>query len=163
MFVQLHVRSSRYHLCCVKRIAGGPPHTKFQRNPSSSFGDTKRGAHVYVYPTINFCKTNQIPIFGAIHPVVSEIRKSRAHVLMCSCAPPLTFVKVLPSGSLTTYQISAQSVLPFPRYREADNICTYARAHVQLCPSHDLRNIYRCLVCKHTPNLFTIGRAIPEL
>ena len=38
-----------------------------------------------------------------------------------------------------------------------------ARAHVLMRPTHNLWNMHRCLVSKHTPNLVTIGRTIPEL
>ena len=59
-------------------------------------------------------------------------------------AAPLTFVKSPDNWSLTTYQISAKSVQPFPRYRKWD---TSARARVQTCPTHDM--MHRCLVSKH--------------
>ena len=69
-------------------------------------------------------------------------------------------VKRLSNGPQTTCQISAQSVQPFPRYRKG---YISARAHVQMYSTHDLGNMHRCLVSKRTPNLATIGRAIPEL
>ena len=82
------------------------------------------------------------PNVSAVRPAVLEVRKrdAIAHMHTCSCTLRVelhvptcltsTFVKCFANGSLTAYQISAQSVQPFPRYEKR---C--ARAHVQLCPT----------------------------
>ena len=49
---------------------------------------------------------------------------------------------------------------PSSRHRNTEK---GARAHVQMYPTHDLFSMHRCLVSKHTPDLVTIGLAIPEL
>ena len=49
------------------------------------------------------------------------------HVRKCRRTPPWTLVKRLANGSLTTHQISAQSVQPFPRYGN------WAYLHVRTC------------------------------
>ena len=103
---------------------------------------------------------NHTQNFSAIRPAVFDIRKNGAHVRAHSYTPPITFVKRLTNESLIMYQISAQSVQPFPRY---GNGGTSARAHVLMYPTHSLCNMHRCLVSKRTSNLVTTGRAIPEL
>ena len=67
--------------------------------------------------------------FRTKHPAV-EIRKRGAYVRTCSCIPPFAFVKRQANGFLTTVQISAQSVKPFPRCGKGG---TSARAHVRKC------------------------------
>ena len=86
----------------------------------------------------------------------------RKGVSMWSCAPPLTFVKSLADRPLTTYKISTQSFKLFPRYGKWGYLHLRG-AHVQMDPTHDLCNMHPGLVCNHTSNLVTIGRAIPEL
>ena len=60
--------------------------------------------------------------------------------------------------SLTAHQISAQSVQPLPRYKKG---C--AGAHVWVHPTDSLCDMHCYLMPKHTPNLVTIARAVPEL
>ena len=43
------------------------------------------------------------------------------------------------------------------------NICTCARAHVQMHNTNDLWDMHRYMVSNHTPHLVTIGPAISEL
>ena len=64
---------------------------------------------------------------------VGETESVRAHVRTCTCTTSLTFVKRQTNGSLTTHQISAQSVQPFPRYLKGVRTC--ARAAI---PHHRL-------------------------
>ena len=47
--------------------------------------------------------------------------------------------------------------------RKTGHICMCARIHAQVLPIHDLCNMHRYLISKHTPNLVTIGQAIAEL
>ena len=70
----------------------------------------------------------------------------------CRCTPALASVKRLANGSLTTYQISAQSILSFPRYGKGAR----ARVHMQMYHTHDLCNMHRYLVSKHARNSVTI-------
>ena len=119
--------------------------------------------HVCTYVTSTFVKhlangsltTHRISA-QSVQPF-RRYAKRGAHVHLCST---MNFARSLASGSLTTHQISAQSVLPFPRYGKGG---TSARAHVQMYPTHDLCNMHRGLVSKHTPNFVTISPSIPEL
>ena len=81
----------------------------------------------------NWSLPTNIPNFSAVRPTVPKIRKRGAHVRTCRCTPPLSSVKRIANWSLTTHQISAQSVQPFPRYGTQGNIYTCARAHVRTC------------------------------
>ena len=81
-----------------------------------------------------------------------------AHVRTCSYAPPLAFAKSLAIGSLTSYQISAQSVQPFARYGKGQHM------HVRKCTTPPMT----CVICitvwsLNIPNFVTIRPSIPEL
>ena len=78
--------------------------------------------------THSYWSPSHTPNFSAVHPAVPEIQKKDAHMLICSCTLRIQmhvrtyltspFVKRLGNGPLTTYQSSAQSILPFPRYEK---------------------------------------------
>ena len=70
------------------------------------------------------------PNFNAIRPYVPEIRKGGTHVRTCTCSPPITSVKRLANGSLSTYKTLAQSIQLFRDKKKG-----WARACVQLCPT----------------------------
>ena len=88
------------------------------------------------------CKTyshwspSHTPNFSAFHPAIPEIQKRNAHMPMCNCTLWVqlhvhtylasSFEKFLANGPLTTYQISAQLVKPFPRYERGVRTCSYA-------------------------------------
>ena len=98
------------------------------------------------------CKTQTIapshaPSFSTIRPAVSEMRKRGACVRapFNFLTPPLTFVKIQTNGSLSTHQISAQSVQPFARYGKWLHLHV-ACAHVQMYRIHDLCIMHRYLV-----------------
>ena len=105
--------------------------------------------------TVKCIAASTVPNFSASRTAVPEIRKMDAHMLTCSCILRVqlhvrtsTFVKHLANGSLITYQISAQSIQPFPRYGKGG---TPARAHVQVYPIHDLCNVHRYFVSGLAP------------
>ena len=132
--------------------------TKFQHNPSSRSRDTDaiRDAHVHLYPTVHFYKTQTNGFLTTYHISAQSIQpfpRYGKRVRTCSSTPSPTFVKRLANGSLTTYQIQHN---PSSRLRDT---------HVRMYPSHDLCNciMHRYLVSNYTPNLVTVGRAIPEL
>ena len=79
------------------------------------------------YKTHGYRSHNYSPNFRTIRRAVLEIRKRGLHVRTCSSTRPVTSVKRLGNVSLTTYQISAQSVQPFPRCRQGG---TSARAAI---------------------------------
>ena len=111
-----------------------------------NFLNAKRNTHPEC-KTHTLWSTNHTPNFSTICLAVPEIRK---WVRTCCCAPFFFCKKSLANGLQTTHQISAQSVQPLTRYGKGD---TSACTHVQLNPTHDLRNTHRCLASKHTPNL----------
>ena len=65
------------------------------------------------------------------------------HMLTCSCTLPVqlhvltyptsTFLKRLANGSLTTYQISAQSTQPFTRYEKGVRSCARVCPTINFC------------------------------
>ena len=77
-------------------------------------------ALVRISPTLckaqSYWSSNSAQSFSVILPVVLEIWKRCAHLCTCTCTPPSSFVKRQVNGSLTTNQISTQSVQPFPIY-----------------------------------------------
>ena len=97
----LHVRSCRYLPSFVKRIASG------------------------LLTTTTTLSAHQI--------FAQSIQLFQRYEKWCACAavPHLNFCESLANGSLTTYQISAQSRRPFPIYGKGG---TSARAHVQVYP-----------------------------
>ena len=95
-----------------------------------------------------------------MRPAVSEMQERGEHLRTCSCAPPLTSAKRLADGFLSTHQISAQSVQPFPRYGNG------AHLHVLTCRCTAPMTCVICIAAwshNHTPHWVTIGRAIPVL
>ena len=70
----------------------------------------------------------------------------------CSYAPPSFFAKSPASGSLTTYQISAQSTQPFPRYGKGG---TSARVYVRTCIGNPPVTCVICVAAR-SPNAHQI-------
>ena len=120
----LHMCSCRYSRICVKRIVNAclAMH-QISKQSVWRLPNMKKWwarAHVQCAPLVITIKRSAVgPItttnFSTIRPAVPEIRKRCAHVRTCSCTPSSTFVKRLANGYLNTYQISTQSVQPFPR------------------------------------------------
>ena len=114
-----------------------------------------RISSIYIYPPIPHICVKRIAC-GPLttHQIstqsVQPFPRYGNEVRTCTCNTPLAFVKCQTNGSLTPNQISAQSIQPFPRHGKVGYICTCARAGVST--THDLCNMHRGLVSKHTPN-----------
>ena len=92
--------------------------------------------------TSSYCSPNHTHNFSAICP--AEMRKTAQ--LKCNCAPLMTVINRLANGSLSSYQISAESVKTFPRYVKGTHLHlrTCARADVHTCTHHhNLRKMHR--------------------
>ena len=146
------MRLCRYSRTCVKRIVNvclttyQIPEQSIQRKLRNE--KVARTCARALCSTHNICKIyccwshNYTPNFCTIRPTVLEIRKRGAHVRTCSCIPSSTSAKCPAKGSLTAYQISAQSVQPLARYERGAHLHVRACAHTDY-HTHDLCNMHR--------------------
>ena len=76
---------------------------------------------------------------------------------LCSCGYPSFCVKRIASGPLTTHQVSAQSIQPFPRYEKR---C--ACAHVHLHPTITFSKVTSYWVSNYKPDFSQSVQPFPR-